>query len=97
LIPCHNKINGVTTKAEIMPVNIKTTRVINNEATDIVIKRIPRSIFHGRITNPSPTKPKRIRENPRTNLKSLTTRKQISKDARIIIRYVITIQFFRGP
>jgi hypothetical protein len=92
-MPCHKKIRGVTTKADIAPANIVTTRVINTRRTQAVINLTPISMFQGSMTTPIPIRPNRINKKASTNLNSLTTRKQINKDARIISRYVITNVF----
>jgi len=93
LIPCHNKSRGATTKPDIAPANIVTTRVISIRKTQIVVNCIPTSIFQGIMRRPTPTRPSRIKQKDRTNLNSLTTRKQMNKDARIISRYDI-MNFF---
>lgn len=95
-IPCHNKIKGVTINAEIAPANIVTTSVIKIKQMHQVINCIPISIFQGSITRPNPTSPRHIRMKERTNLNSLTTKKQINKDNKIINRYVITVFFRKG-
>ena len=93
LIPFHIKIKGLTTKAEIRLVNAVTTKVTISKEKHTVTICIPNSIFKGTKIRPSPNNPSRIKQKPRTNLNSLTTRKQTNRDKRIISRYVITNVF----
>jgi len=93
-MPCHNRIRGATIRPDIALANMVTTNVIRSNIKHIVAICIPTSMFHGTIRRPSPNKPSKIKQKANTNLNSLTTRKQINKDARIIARYVITNVFY---
>jgi len=92
-MPCHNKIRGATIRPDIALANKVTTKVIRRSIKHIVAICIPTSIFQGIMIRPIPSKPSKIKQKARTNLNSLTTRKQINKDTRIISRYVITNVF----
>lgn len=89
LIPCHNKSKGATTKADNALANKVTTPVIRSNIKHTVAICIPTSIFQGMMRIPIASRARRIKQKDRTNLNSLTTRKQINKEERIINRYVI--------
>jgi hypothetical protein len=89
LILIHRKIKGLTIKTDTTPANIVTKIVTSSKEKQIVAICIPNSIFQGMMIRPIANSENRIRQKLRTNLNSLTTRKQMNKDKRITIRYAI--------
>ena len=89
LIPCHNKIKGVTIKADIIPENIRAITNTDTRQAKNMTMNIPTLGDQGIMTAPRNINPNRIKAIARVYLKNLTTIKQISKEQSIINKYVI--------